>query len=111
VRPVSDRPLRITSHGVRVYGASSDAGDVVARAVARRTAQLTARDDRSAPRPAPAPAPAPPTDPAQALLAARPAAPGVDTEVSIRVFADGGSIAVVRHLRAGEVVGIEAMIR
>lgn len=98
MRPVSDRPHRLAVTGVRAY---SDVGNAVARAVARRTAELAARAEPE--RRAPAPA--------AALLAARPTALGVESEVSIRVYADGGSISVVRHLRGAEVVGIEAVIR
>ncbi|MGZ8379009.1 MAG: hypothetical protein ACXWZS_00065 [Gemmatirosa sp.] len=96
--PTGARPVRgATPYGARAYGESSRVGQ----------------------RQAPAPQPQPrgddrPQDLAaagRALMAARPAGPGVETEVSIRMFADGGSISVVRHLRAGETVGIEAMIR
>ncbi|MDF1501752.1 hypothetical protein [Roseisolibacter sp. H3M3-2] len=97
MRPVSDRPLRPAAVGARAY---SDAGAAVARAVARRTAELAARDHRQ-----------PPAAPALPQLAARPTPAGVESEVSIRVYADGGSISVVRHLRGAEVIGIEAVIR
>ncbi len=112
MRPVSDRPVSlalagrrpvsgaspVTPYGARAYGAYGEVGRVGRRPAS--TPQPRA-DDR-----APDPAAA-----GRALMAARPAAPGVETEVSIRMFADGGSISVVRHLRAGETVGIEAVIR
>jgi hypothetical protein len=109
VRPVSDRPVSLvptgarpvrgaTPYGARAYGAYGEASRV---------------GQRSAPAPHPRPDERPQDLAAtgRALLAARPAAPGVETEVSIRLFADGGSISVVRHLRAGETVGIEAVVR
>ena len=108
MRPVSDRQVfpialggtravpAVSPYAARAYGASGDAGRVDGR-----QAQRTPTDRR----------PGSAEDTGRALLAARPAAPGVDTEVSIRMYADGGSISVVRHLRGGETVGIEALIR
>jgi hypothetical protein len=103
VRPLSDRPsppiaaagLRpagpVVPYGARVYGAPS-------------RGRLTTSPDAD-------PGRAPLVDDGRTLLAARPAAPGVEAEVSIRMYADGGSISVVRHLRDGMTVGIEALIR
>jgi hypothetical protein len=106
VRPVSDRPVSLaltaarpvpgaTPYGARAYGDAARIGQ-------RQAATPQPRADR---------APRDVEDAGRALLAARPAPPGVETEVSIRMFADGGSISVVRHLRAGKTVGIEALIR
>jgi hypothetical protein len=111
VRPVSDRlaPVAlagprpagpVTPYAARAYGQAARAGtSLVAHDPSRRP-------DRSTGRPVD-----PAADASRALLAARPAALGVETEVSIRMYADGGSISVVRHLRDGETVGIEALIR
>lgn len=107
MRPVSDRPAfpvavtgaravpAVTRYAARAYG---DAARVGGRQAPASQADRDRRPDAAA-------------DAGRTLLAARPAAPGVETEVSIRMFADGGSISVVRHLRAGETVGIEALIR
>ena len=111
MRPVSDRPapvaiagLRrtgpVTPYAARAYGQAARVGTGLAPHDPSR------RQDRSTDQPVD-----PAAEASRALLAARPAAPGVETEVSIRMYADGGSIAVVRHLRAGETVGIEALIR
>ena len=111
MRPVSDRLAPVALVGLRPAGpvtpyAARAYGQAARVGTGRVAHDPRGRSDRSA---------HPPLDPSaeagRALLAARPAAPGVETEVSIRMYADGGSIAVVRHLRDGETVGIEALIR
>lgn len=112
VRPVSDRlvplpgtrlapsPARALSpYAARAYGAAGRIGEREPRRDTPGTALARRPDDQAA-------------EASRSLLTgARPAAPGVETEVSIRMYADGGSISVVRHLRGGETVGIEAVIR
>ncbi len=111
MRPVSDRlapvalaDLRpagpVTPYAARAYGQAARAGT-----------SLVAHDPRHRPDRSTSQSADPAAEAGRALLAARPALPGVETEVSIRMYADGGSIAVVRHLREGETVGIEALIR
>ena len=111
MRPVSDRPVypialagtRAVSpaspYAARAYGDAAGSTRVGGRHVPAERTPADRRPESTA------------RDAGLALLAARPAAPGVETEVSIRMYADGGSISVVRHLRGGETVGIEALIR
>jgi len=109
VRPVSDRPV----YPIALAGARAlrPASPYAARAYGDAGAARVGGREASAPRTPADRRPASAEDAGRALLAARPAAPGVETEVSIRMYADGGSISVVRHLRGGETVGIEALIR
>lgn len=105
MRPVSDRlaPLRVAPVGPRAPYAERAYGDAH-RALSRQATSEADLRERPSARAA---------DDMQArmLHAAQHAAPGVESEVAIRVYADGGSISVVRHLRGGRTVGIEAMIR
>lgn len=105
MRPVSDRlaPFRVAPVGPRAPYAERAYGDAH-RAVARPAGgEPDARERASTSAAADAQA--------RMLLAAQHAPAGVESEVAIRVYADGGSISVVRHLRGGRTVGIEALIR
>ncbi|GLC25834.1 hypothetical protein [Roseisolibacter agri] len=105
MRPVSDRQVYpIALAGTRAVPPASPYA-------ARAYGEATRVGERQSPAPRDRRPETAAADAGRALLAARPAAPGVETEVSIRMYADGGSISVVRHLRGGETVGIEALIR
>ena len=111
VRPVSDRLAPVALAGLRPAGSVTPYATRAYGEAARLGTTPAAHDPSRRPDRSGQALLDPTADVGRTLLAARPAGPGVETEVSIRMYADGGSIAVVRHLRDGETVGIEALIR
>ena len=111
MRPVSDRPTSVALAGLRPVRPVSPYAARAYGEAARVGTHPAAHDPSRRPDRSGHPLADPAAEAGRTLLAARPALPGVETEVSIRMYADGGSIAVVRHLRGGETVGIEALIR